>query len=307
MKNILLAALFLVGGLPGFSEGARPISLHSGAEGAVPLAGMTDGAFLERLAGICHRDVEEFIEATLMEESYVEEFGRERAEDDAARYRQAVQALVDSVSGFYKAYLKYTQTCIEAVEHPYELELLDVCRGMLRRYIQLDFANLSNSMALWFPRVYVDLNWQQYEESNYLLINDDATEFEKCLSEYMNDTPSSDYYTSVIVEMRRNRLEEMRRIMLDIMQESGGGAEFLTGYCGQGATPEQVALFRAAEKAWDAYRDALLASLAPVHNAALSGTGSGGLVLGLHKVLLGSHMQMLVELMNLKKRQFDMY
>lgn len=304
MKHILLALILCGVSVPLCGEPAQHILLLR-RDAVLTESAMADELFLSQYKHSCISDVEKFISENLMSDSYVELYGKQGAEEGAAAYRKAVRELTAAAETYYRRSMEYVSDCILSVEHPYETELLEACRSLLRRSILQDLSNLSHSLALWIPHSYNTWCGPHYKESCMPSVQLTETPFEKSLRHFMKDTNSSFYYNEVIVAMRRKQLEEMQRVMLDIMEQLGEDTEFLTGYYGSPTTPKQVQLFLAAEKAWDAYYEAIAAAHSPVSNSVLTGTGTAELVLNFQKALLSSHMSMLVELLNLRSVTFS--
>lgn len=284
-------------------ESQSPLVLRTDA--AMTDSSLSDDAFLCQYAKVCHANVENFIAEEILSGEYVKEYGKREAEAHAAEYRNAVHALVSAAEVYYRAYMSYVTSCICSVNHPYELEMIDACRALVRRFMLCDRANLRLSYALWLPSEENSLDTPLLNESCSSSFKISSSPFEESLKFFMKDTHSSEYYTAVIVDMRYTRLEEMRRMMKEIMEDEYLNSEFLTGYYGKPSSPEQVQRFLSMEKAWDTYYKALCASHSPVSNSALTGTGTGGFILQLRKALLNTHMEMLVELIHLREKQFN--
>lgn len=268
---------------------------------------LSDDEFLKKYAHLCHSQVEKFIAETLLTDSYIERYGRSQADADAAAYRKAVYALTASADSFYRAHFHYVQTCIVSADHLFEQELLNEYREMLRRCLLRDLSNLSRGMALWLTETYDAESDAASESEDDDCIHNEKTPLESSLTRYMRDTAATEYYEGMIVSLRTEKLKTMRNVILSVMEECGEQREFLTGYEGCGGTrPEHIELFNRAEKAWDTYCQALVDAHSPVFNQELTGTGTGSLMLQVQQVLLSSHMELLLEMMNLQDKRYEM-
>lgn len=190
---------------------------------------------------------------------------------------------------FYESHMKFANSCLRNNIGKAE-EIRNSYRNMLRCNLLTDLMGLIHGA------------WGIYSEENdcwNIPHHDKYDPFEKGMLNFVHSVASADKCYSFILKMRKERLEGMRECMLNIMLSDDDRDRDILTATDKNISIEQIRLFREAERMWDFYFNEAKGCHTPVM---YPGIGSGVVEseLSFEALLLRSHMEMLIELLQLR-------
>lgn len=260
----------------------------------------TEDEFFSHYALALHEDMKHFITETLHSDIYLQDYGKEQVEKDAAECRRCVDALVKCARAAYQASLDWFIRDKE-LNHQFEdkSDLVPQYRMYLQNRLLMDLCTMGQNEGNW---------WVSGIRANYtqggLPNNSSATtEFEdalnlrnwECFSKRTVDAwlhhieeETLQQYRQFIVRFIYNK-EAEQAIPRPERREYRGMGQMLKNLFFRSEPPPvdylrekpenrdvEIALFNKAEKAWDAYLEAINNVNRPIENWYFSGSGVPG-------------------------------
>lgn len=204
--------------------------------------------------------------------------------------RDKVNTLVSAADYWYTRQVYFAESCLPMIESrdkqvmqkvaKERAALLAEYKKILRHHLLADLVKMT---SFAWP-VEEDASWENLPKLEY-------TPFEKGITSYISGAPSEDRCLSLILKMRRTRMESMRDAIVSLVSGEDDDHSLFTRER-YGMTLEQLRLFREAERAWEMYYEAASACFIPVWTENC-GSGTNGEELKFKMWLIGNHADLL--------------
>lgn len=260
----------------------------------------TEEDFFCRYTRALHEDMERFIAETLLSDVYLEDYGKEQAEKDAAECRRCVDELAKCARTAYQASLNwFARDVIHNRMYEDRSELYLCFRMYLQNRLLMDLCAMQQNEGNWWVSG-INVNHTQGRLPNNSSI---TTEFEDALNSRYWDTFSKRTVDAWLHHIEEETLEQYRQFIVRFIynkeaekphhcpekqEYQGMGQILMKLFFGSEPTSsnsplpekenreEEIALFIKAETAWDAYMEALNNANRPIENWYFSGSCVSG-------------------------------
>lgn len=216
--------------------------------------------------------------------------------------REKVRKLVSAADYWYSRQVYFAEACLSTVDNAAQKAspraatkgeaLLAEYKKMIRYRLLADLAMLTST----YWNVDRHSSWKKLPGVEY-------TPFEKGITSYISGAPSEDRCMSLVLKMRRNRMESMRDAIVTLMSDEDDNHSLFT-YERNGMTREQLRLFREAERAWEMYFKAASDCVIPVWTSNC-GSGTNGIVLEVEIWLISTHADLLHNILTFNRPNIE--
>lgn len=243
---------------------------------------ISDDDFFDLYKSSCEQYVERFISWNEVEVMMAEPY--------AFICREKVRKLVSAADYWYSRQVYFAKACLSTVDEADQKAspraatkgeaLLAEYKKMIRYHLLADLAKLTST----FWNVDRHSSWKKLPGVEY-------TPFEEGITSYISGAPSEDRCMSLVLKMRRNRMESMRDAIVTLMSDEDDNHSLFT-HERNGMTREQLRLFREAERAWEMYYTVASDCVIPVWTSNC-GSGTNEIVLEFKIWLISTHADLL--------------
>lgn len=268
---------------------------------------ISDDDFFDLYKSSCEQYAERFVSWNELYERTVQTADPDVLEvtipnPDAIICREKVRKLVSAADYWYSRQVNFAEACLSTVDKAAQKAspraatkgeaLLAEYKKMIRYHLLADLAKLTST----FWNVDRHSSWEKLPEVEY-------TPFEEGITSYISGGPSEDRCMSLVLKMRRNRMESMRDAIVTLMSDEDDNHSLFT-HERNGMTREQLRLFREAERAWEMYYTAASDCVIPVWTSNC-GSGTNEIVLKFNIWLISTHADLLHNILTFNRPNIE--